>query len=366
MTARSTPVAGLAEELDEVLSGGSRDLDRAASVLERAVAACRDDPRVADAFNRDELLGELSEIYEAQGRVDDALGTMRAAIAAGYRSQPDPRCRLAEIQLRAGRVEPAAALYAQVHAEFGDDVWLYNSAGLEYGAAGDPATALAWLTPGLELALDTGDPDRLVAQLADLRREQLTVLGRPHDDLDARAEEFLAQPRPERPAWSPEALGEVLAALDTTPSTALAPTSIVPAGPPSAPAAIAHALAWFPPEEFPTALQLWPHLGDEWDTHEHPDYCHHLERHLRELAEQTAAPTWIVPLGLEGFQRWCTREHRDPASADTRARYAADQTRTNPAALIAWPPERNQPCWCQSGRKYKRCCGHPAVVTAAP
>ena len=23
---------------------------------------------------------------------------------------------------------------------------------------------------------------------------------------------------------------------------------------------------------------------------------------------------------------------------------------------IAWPPGRNEPCWCGSGRKYKKCC----------
>jgi tetratricopeptide (TPR) repeat protein len=366
MTARSDPVAQLADELDEVLLGHPRDLDRAAAVLKRAAAACRSDPRIADAFNRYELLGELSEIYEQQGRVDDALDTMRAAIAAGYRSQPDPRCRLAEIQLRAGRAEPAHALYAQVHAEFGDDVWLYNNAGLEYGAAGDPEIALAWLTPGLELALDTGDPDRLVAQLSDLRREQLAALDRPHDDLEARAEVFLAEPRPERPAWSFESLGEVLTAIDATTSTPLAPTTIVPAGAPSATAAIAHAVAWFPTGEFPIALDSWPQLGDDWGAHEHRDYCHRLERHLRDLDEHTDGPTWIVPIGIEGFQRWCTLKHRDPATADTRARYAADQARTNPAGLITWPPERNQPCWCHSGRKYKKCCGHPAVVATTP
>jgi tetratricopeptide (TPR) repeat protein len=26
---------------------------------------------------------------------------------------------------------------------------------------------------------------------------------------------------------------------------------------------------------------------------------------------------------------------------------------------IEWPPGRNQPCWCESGRKYKKCCGGP-------
>ncbi|MFC6581654.1 SEC-C metal-binding domain-containing protein [Planomonospora parontospora] len=23
---------------------------------------------------------------------------------------------------------------------------------------------------------------------------------------------------------------------------------------------------------------------------------------------------------------------------------------------MPWPPERNDPCWCGSGRKYKQCC----------
>jgi tetratricopeptide (TPR) repeat protein len=29
--------------------------------------------------------------------------------------------------------------------------------------------------------------------------------------------------------------------------------------------------------------------------------------------------------------------------------------------LITWPPERNDPCWCGSGAKYKKCCGRPSV-----
>ncbi|WP_370013527.1 SEC-C metal-binding domain-containing protein [Nocardiopsis sp. Huas11] len=28
--------------------------------------------------------------------------------------------------------------------------------------------------------------------------------------------------------------------------------------------------------------------------------------------------------------------------------------------MIPWPPGRNQPCWCDAGRKYKKCCGSPA------
>ena len=48
MTARSDPVAQLADELDEVLFARPRDLDQAVAVLERAAAACRSDPRIGD------------------------------------------------------------------------------------------------------------------------------------------------------------------------------------------------------------------------------------------------------------------------------------------------------------------------------
>jgi uncharacterized protein YecA (UPF0149 family) len=44
-----------------------------------------------------------------------------------------------------------------------------------------------------------------------------------------------------------------------------------------------------------------------------------------------------------------------------RAGYAASMNINNPGELIAWPPGRNQPCWCGSGRKYKKCCTAPGA-----
>lgn len=55
----------------------------------------------------DELLGELSEVYEQLGRPEDVLTVMGEAIDAGYRGQPGPRCRLAELYLRIGVSEAA-------------------------------------------------------------------------------------------------------------------------------------------------------------------------------------------------------------------------------------------------------------------
>lgn len=103
-------VAQLEDELAQVLSASPRDAVAGAEVLERAVAACRADPEVRDWFDLPGLLDELAEIYQQLDRVDDALAAMQAAIDAGYDGDPDPRCRLAEIMLRAGRTEPAAQI----------------------------------------------------------------------------------------------------------------------------------------------------------------------------------------------------------------------------------------------------------------
>lgn len=32
----------------------------------------------------------------------------------------------------------------------------------------------------------------------------------------------------------------------------------------------------------------------------------------------------------------------------------------HPERALLWPPARNGPCWCESNRKYKKCCGAPA------
>ena len=154
-------------ELEQATSGRPQDPIRLAAALEQAADSCRRWPQATSGvFYLSELLGELAETYERLGRPDDALATMQAAIDAGYAGAPDPRCRLAEILLRAGRAEDAHPIFAEVKADTPADVWLYNNAGLEYGAAGDHERAVAWLTEGLKLAIATGDPERLVAQMA--------------------------------------------------------------------------------------------------------------------------------------------------------------------------------------------------------
>ncbi|MBA3430859.1 MAG: SEC-C domain-containing protein [Actinobacteria bacterium] len=44
----------------------------------------------------------------------------------------------------------------------------------------------------------------------------------------------------------------------------------------------------------------------------------------------------------------------DPEESSSRANYAAEVVLTGMARV--WPPGRNDPCWCGSMAKYKRCC----------
>jgi tetratricopeptide (TPR) repeat protein len=106
-------------ELEQATSARPQDPARLAAALEQARwTRCRRWPEVAsDVFYLPELLGELAEAYERLDRTDDALATMQAAIDAGYAGAPDPRCRLAEILLRAGRATEAHPIFDEVKAK---------------------------------------------------------------------------------------------------------------------------------------------------------------------------------------------------------------------------------------------------------
>ena len=119
-------------------------------------------------------------------------------------------------------MQQATEIWEQVRADTPDDVYLYNNAGLEYAAIDDHETALTWLTQGLRLAMASGDPEDLVEQLADLRDDSLSELGRREDQLQRDAEEFLANPPPPPPRRFPP--------RDRSPATARAGSRRLPGG----------------------------------------------------------------------------------------------------------------------------------------
>ncbi|HYN74168.1 MAG TPA: SEC-C metal-binding domain-containing protein [Nakamurella sp.] len=365
-------VARLDRELDAVLGARPRDPAACADVLGRAAFACRTDPAAAEQWVEAELLDELADCYEALGRVDEAITVMRRALQVGWAGVPDGRCRIAELLMRDGRVQQATDIWEQVRADTPDDVWLYNNAGVEYAEIDDHETALTWLTRGLRLAMATGDPEGLVEQLADLREESLSELGRREDQLQRDAEEFLDNPPPP-PGRRHRAVGTAPAA----PRSATAPTAWPPGAlalPATATAPIAQdparrptqvpvAFAWFPATDYPQALRRWPQLtqqGPAKGAADHAAYNLALQRTLTQYADSGSSRLHVAAVRVEPFLAWCQQAQRDPATPDARSGYAAELLRRADPAVVAWPPGRNQRCWCGSGRKYKQCCGSAA------
>lgn len=348
------PEAGAALRLRHDVAVRTKDLDRLhaeirrasrgpaeeyADALERAIALCEDDPAAADYLDVVDLHSELAEAYDRLGRVEEALREADLLVELGYRSQPDPRCRRAEILTRHGRLSEAAEIWDAVAADTPDDVWVYNNAGLEYGAIDEHELALPWLTRGLELAIRSGDPERLVGQLRDLRAEALAKLGRAPDELQRAAP---AVAKPERRG---------------SPATARDSSTLPPV-----------ALAWLPADEYAEWPQRWPDLADSPLMHDengkpvtHAVYCRRMEGRLRDHAEAGMSRLSVVPVRSDEFVPWVAEnapDEHDPSQL--RAQYAAHVSR-DPSRAISWPPGRNDPCWCGSDRKFKKCCGAPGT-----
>ena len=96
----------------------------------------------------------------------------------------------------------------------------------------------------------------------------------------------------------------------------------------------------------------------------HPQYCRVLQQILVEYAEAGMPGLSIAPVQVAPFTAWCAEGGHQPDSADARAEYAAHLAAIADPSLIVWPPGRNEPCWCGSGRKYKKCCATPTSVDA--
>jgi hypothetical protein len=342
---RTEEMDQLEREINQARSGAP---EAYAEVLEQAVAACQDDAEAASYLDVLELHSELAETYDRLGRVEDALRHADVLVEQGYACAPDPRCRRAEILTRHGRLEEAAAIWDAVARDTPEDVWVYNNAGLEYGAVGEHATALSWLTRALELAVRTGDPERLLGQLRDLRAASLAALGLDEDDLQT------AEPAtPSGPVGKPVGIVEQVRqrTREHREPTRLAPSAV----------------AWLPADEYADWPTNWPDLADSdlvqdeerGGSVSHAVYCRRLERRLRELRENGAARLLIAPLRAAQVKQWVAEHQPDEEEpAQLRARYAAHLGR-DPSRTIPWPPGRNEQCWCGSGRKYKKCCGAP-------
>jgi hypothetical protein len=89
-------------------------------------------------------------------------------------------------------------------------------------------------------------------------------------------------------------------------------------------------------------------------------YFHRVEKGWRAtISQYGTAGLQILPTTVDELLKYGAEHGRDPRDQQTRTDHLQESIREGTPTL-SWPPERNAPCWCGSGRKYKKCCGSPS------
>jgi len=289
-----------------------------AATAEEALAAV--DALAAGDGAREVALGELydevADRLAGEERFADAAAVERKALAHGYAGVPDGREMLAFYLLKAGEAGEADALWRDLLAERPEDPDLLLTAGVAHRDAGRPQQAADLLGRSLEAALRSSMDATALREAATERAAALGQLGRPPEAIDDHAARTLD--RLERQAGG-------------------API----------------ATPWYPQAEYAAALERLPAFAADWSGHDHAAYSRELDRRLREVSAVHGRVPVIVPVHVDALVAFAEQAGLDPAWAETRARFA-DEHRDG---ALAWPPGRNDPCWCGAGAKYKRHCG---------
>jgi SEC-C motif len=286
-------------------------------------------------------LDELAYAYEKLGRFEDAINAMREAVAAGWDGElddhPSAQALIADLLLRLGRDREADDAWAQAERDDPRNPWVHSAASDAYTRVGLHRKALPWQTKGLELAFAAGDDEAEIAwYLTGERGQTMDVLSLQPDELQLRAEELIEREEQQ----DLEAEREFLRKWHGTGPLTPQQTHI--------------GAAWFPADQYPRALRTWPSFAEDYAHGPYEAYCARLELMLRDLKAQGVKRLALTPIQIDEYLAWCTEHDRDPQQSGTRASYSTTLIRRDIAK--PWPPQRNEPCWCGSERKYKKCC----------
>ena len=108
---------------------------------------------------------------------------------------------------------------------------------------------------------------------------------------------------------------------------------------------------YWPREEVAGAHERWPDLVLSARPEE---VSHERELENRTLSELGYARIEMVPMTTAALARFVERTGGNPD--DHAVLGACVDERAEQVAVLSWPPERNDPCWCGSESKYKKCC----------
>ncbi|WEH33579.1 SEC-C domain-containing protein [Streptomyces sp. AM 4-1-1] len=115
------------------------------------------------------------------------------------------------------------------------------------------------------------------------------------------------------------------------------------------PVAVLH----WPAAELAELLTAYPGLRTEYVSH--ADHLSRLEAALRDLHTAGTPNLGIVTGTVPSYEAFAASEATSPSDPDLLPQYAT--TLAARGRATPWPPPRNGPCWCGSGRAYGDCHG---------
>ncbi|MCC2280713.1 SEC-C domain-containing protein [Streptomyces sp. ET3-23] len=327
--------------------------------------------------DQEELLTEAAEFYSRAGQHDRALALYQQVLDGDCEDPHLVRALRIDALWDAGRTDEAreAAKELRRRHPAGAGPWhivaeMFETAD-EFHDAADYFTAavthlLGSATPLTVDAVRDASDATGIEMLVIGRHRVRRSLGQPHDDLDQLAHS-LYEDRPPRLRTSSTLddlhAPELRAAAGNDPQALIASIEKLSREVEARRSALSRprltcALFWSR-DEFTQLLDTWPELADHYGT-EHHEHTRHVEQMLQRLSNEGGPHLGIAHATVNDFTSFSREEYLSLKDGDTRARYAADLAARGQAT--PWPPPRNNPCWCGSTRKYKKCCGNPALT----
>ncbi|MDU0291871.1 SEC-C domain-containing protein [Saccharothrix longispora] len=282
---------------------------------------------------RDEILLEAVEAWRAAGEHERALALLGQAVDQGGESGAEARVALADALFDLGRVEEAEAALEELRRSRPATPYPYQLAAELVQERGDLGQAAHWYDMAAARLTDE--------QLGSLR-EELGFLSIAHSIVTGRrrVREALGLP--------PDRLDESAATSDEVPDVLARLAERLTPAPPRT-----RVLFWTR-DGLAEAHRRWPELVQDDDV---AAVVRDRELANRELAATSTGKITMVLLSADGLAGFAERTGGDPASAATRTAFAEEIAAAG--GEVAWPPGRNDRCWCGSAAKYKKCCGRP-------
>jgi hypothetical protein len=311
-------------------------------------------------------LAAAAESWTASGGLDDALRCAEAAVADGGETMVGAHAVLIDVLLARDELDRARACAHELRSLLAaDDA---SDTAPEYVAeAFEEAGLLQEAHRWFNLATREVDPDSVEVSLAGEltalfgRRRVRQRLGLAEDRLDQAAERARQRILPGLGGGASAAADAVMDVgddlydeVDNEVDDGVDDMEDLLDAMPAGRIGRLAVLHW-PAGEFERFVERWPDLAEGYGG-DPEGHRRQTEEELRELSLR-GAPVAVALGDLDEYLAFAADRGVDPMQGTSRARYAAEIGRTE--RVVTWPPGRNEPCWCGSGMKYKRCCGRP-------